>query len=55
MGQICSTSFGRNLDMAVRRPTRRCTSLTLVRLCISIIAFAFFRVGFNSALGEREA
>ena len=41
MGRVCSTSLGRNLDMAVRRPIRCYTSLTLVGLRISIIALHF--------------
>jgi len=41
MGRVCLASLGRNLDMAVRRPTRRSTSLTLVELRISIIALNF--------------
>jgi len=53
MGQVCSASFGRNLNMEVRRPTRHYTSLMLVGLRISSIAF--FRVSFNLALYEHEA
>jgi len=41
MGRVCSASLERNLDMAVRRLTRHCTSLTLVGLRISIIALHF--------------
>jgi len=41
MGWIWFASFGKNLDMAVRLPTRRCTSLTLVGLHISIMALHF--------------
>jgi len=44
MGRVCSANLGRNLDMAVRRPTRRCTSLTLVGLHISIIALHYLRL-----------
>jgi len=44
MGWVCSTSFGRNMDMVVRRPIRRWTSLTLVGLRISIIALYFSRL-----------
>ena len=41
MGWVYSASFGRNLDMTVRRPIRHCTSLTLVGLRISMIALHF--------------
>jgi len=41
MGWVCSTSLGRKREMAVRRPMRRCTSLTLVGLHISMIALHF--------------
>jgi len=41
MGWVCSASLGRKREMAVRRPMRRCTSLTLVGLRISMIAFDF--------------
>jgi len=41
MGWVCSASLGRKPKMAVRRPMRRCTSLTLVGLHISIIALHF--------------
>jgi len=46
IGRVWSASIGRNLDMAVRWPTKRCTSLTLVGLCISIMALHFS--GFSS-------
>jgi len=51
MGWVCSANLGRKREMAVRRPIRRCTSLTLVRLCILMIALHFFRVGLYTALG----
>jgi len=41
MGQVCTTNFGRNLDIAVRRPIMRWTYLTLVGLHISMIALHF--------------
>jgi len=41
MGWVCSASFGRNLDMAVRRPIKRWTSLTLLGLRISMMALHF--------------
>jgi len=46
MGRILLPSLGRNLDMVVKRPTKRCTSLTFVGLYISIIALHFS--GFSS-------
>jgi len=44
MGWVCSTSLGRKREMAVRRPMRRCTSLTLVGLRISMIVLHFSRL-----------
>jgi len=41
IGWVCSASLGRKWEMAVRRPMRRCTSLTLVGLRISMIALHF--------------
>ena len=41
MGRVCSASFGRNLDIAIRLPIRGWTSLTLMGLCISMIALHF--------------
>jgi len=41
MGWVCSASLGRKREMAVRRPMRCCTSLTLVGLHISMIALHF--------------
>ena len=41
MDWVCSASLGRKREMAVRRPLRRCTSLTLVELRISMIALHF--------------
>jgi len=41
MGSICSASLGRKREMAVRRPMRCCTSLTLVGLLISMIVLNF--------------
>ena len=41
MGWVCSASLGRKQEMAVRQPMRRCTSLTLVGLRISMIALHF--------------
>jgi len=41
MGWVCSASLGRKREMAVRRPMRRCTSLMLVVLRISMIALHF--------------
>jgi len=41
MGWICSANFGRNMDMAVRQPIRRWTSLTLLELHISMMALHF--------------
>ena len=41
MGWVCSANLGRKREMTVRRPMRRCTSLKLVGLRISIIAFHF--------------
>jgi len=41
IGWICLASFGRNLDMAVRRPIRRWTSLTLLGLRILMTALHF--------------
>jgi len=38
---VCSASLGRKREMAVKRPMRRCTSLTLVGLHISMIALHF--------------
>ena len=43
MGWVCSASFERNLDMAVRQPIRRWTSLILLGLHISMIAVHFSR------------
>jgi len=43
MGWVCSASLGRNLEVAVKRPMKRCTSLILLRLCISMIALHFSR------------
>jgi len=43
MGWVCSASFGRNLEMAVKWPIRRWTSLILLGLRISIIAVHFSR------------
>jgi len=40
-GRVWSASFGRNLDMTVKWTTRRCNSLTLVGLRISIMALHF--------------
>ena len=39
MGRVLSASLGRNVDIAVRWSTKRCTSLTFVGLRIWIIAF----------------
>jgi len=41
MGWVCSASLGRKREMAVRRPMRRWTSLTVVGLRISMIALHF--------------
>jgi len=41
MGWVCSASFRRNLEMAVKRPIRRWTSLILLGLHISMIAVHF--------------
>jgi len=41
MDWVCSASFGRNLDIAIRWPIKHWTSLTLVGLHISMIAFHF--------------
>jgi len=41
MGWVCSASLGRKQEMALRRSMRRCTSLTLVGLRISMIALHF--------------
>ena len=41
MGWVCSANLGRKREMAVSRPMRRCTSLTLVGLHISMIALHF--------------
>jgi len=41
MGWVCSASLGRKREMAVRRLVRRCTSLTLVGLRISMIVLHF--------------
>jgi len=41
MGCVCSASLGRKWEMAVRRPMRRCTSLILLGLRISMIALHF--------------
>jgi len=41
MGWVYSASFGRNLDIVVRRPIIRWTSLTLVGLRILMIALHF--------------
>jgi len=41
MGWVCSASLGRKREMAVRRPIRHCTSLTLLGLRISMIALHF--------------
>jgi len=41
MGWVCSANLGRKQEMAVSRPMRRCTSLTLLGFCISIIALHF--------------
>jgi len=41
MGWVCSASFGKNLDMAVRWPIRHWTSLKLLGLRISMMAVQF--------------
>jgi len=41
MGLVLSASLGRNFDIAVRRPTNRCTSLMFTRLRILMIALHF--------------
>ena len=41
IGWVCSASLGRKREMAVRRPMRRCTSLMLAGLRISMIALHF--------------
>ena len=41
MGLVLSASLGRNLDIAVRQPTNRCTSLMFTGLGISMIALHF--------------
>jgi len=41
MGWVCSANLGRKREMAVRRPMRRCTSLTLLGLRISKMALHF--------------
>ena len=41
MNWICSTNLGRKREMAVRRPIRRCTSLILLGLRISMMALHF--------------
>jgi len=41
MGWVCSASLERKREMAVRRPVRRCTSLTLVGLHVSMITLHF--------------
>jgi len=41
MGPVLSANFGRNLDMAVRQPIKRCTSFTFFGLRISIMALHF--------------
>ena len=41
MGWVCSANLGRKREMAVRRPMRRWTSLTLVGLRISMMALHF--------------
>jgi len=41
IGWVCSTSFGRNLDMAVRRPFKCWTSLTLLGLRIAMMVLHF--------------
>ena len=43
IGWVCSANFGRKREMAVRRPMRRWTSLTLVGLRILMIALHFSR------------
>jgi len=45
MGWVCSASFGRKRDMSVRR-LRRCTSLTLLGLHISMMALHFLGLAF---------
>jgi len=41
MGWVSSANFGKNLDIAVRQPIKRCTSLTLVGLRILNMALHF--------------
>ena len=41
MGWVCSANLDRKWQMAVRRPVRRWTSLTLVGLRISMMALHF--------------
>ena len=55
MGRVLSANLGRNHDMAVRHPTKCCTSLTLVGLRHFDYSFAFLRVCLDSLLGEHKA
>ena len=41
MGWVCSASLGRNQEMTVKRPIRRCTSLILLGRRISMMALHF--------------
>jgi len=41
MDWVCSASLGRNREMTVKRPMRRCTSLILLGLHISMMALHF--------------
>jgi len=52
MGWVCSTSLGRKREMAMRLPMRRCTSLTLVGLRISMIALHFSGLASMSCWGS---
>jgi len=41
IGWVCLANLGRKRDMAVRRPMRHCTFLTLLGLHISMMALHF--------------
>jgi len=41
MGRVLSANFSRNLDMAIRRPIKRCTYFIFIGLCISIMVLHY--------------
>jgi len=46
MGWILSTNLGKNLDMAVSRPSSRCTFLMFLGLLMSMIAWCNIPTGY---------